>query len=87
MSVIAITLAPVLSVALTLTGGTSLVTLANPLPAAAGYTLTLVPAGPTVVAAVGELLRGPRGVPGAAGPVYTGGELPDMTLIFDNGLI
>ncbi|MFM9881194.1 MAG: hypothetical protein ACKVOO_12390 [Burkholderiaceae bacterium] len=31
--------------------------------------------------------NGVNGTPGPPGPQYTGAELPDMTLIFDNGLI
>lgn len=69
MAVIALTLAPALTVALTLAGGGSLVTLANPVPAGPAHTLTLAAAGPTVLTAVAELLRGPKGEPGPAGPL------------------
>lgn len=74
MAVIALTLAPALTVALTLTLASegALVTLTNPPPGAAAHTLTLAPAGPVVLAAVAELLRGPKGEPGAAGPGPTG---------------
>ena len=72
MAVIALTLAPALTVALTLALASegALVTLTNPAPGAAPHTLTLAAAGPVVLAAVAELLRGPKGEPGAAGPVY-----------------
>lgn len=68
MAQIALTLAPVLTLALTITGGMSLVTLANPLPANGGHTLTLVPTGPTVLTAVAPILRGPKGDNGDVGP-------------------
>lgn len=68
MAQIALTLAPVLTLALTITGGMSLVTLANPLPANGGHTLTLVPASPTVLTAVAPILRGPKGDSGDVGP-------------------
>lgn len=74
MAVIALTLAPALTVALTLTLASegALVTLTNPAPGAAAHTLTLAPAGPVVLAAVAELLRGPKGEPGAAGAMALG---------------
>ena len=78
MAVIALTLAPALTVALTLAGGGSLVTLANPVPAGPAHTLTLAAAGPTVLTAVAELLRGPKGEPGlqgVPGPTGTPGDL------------
>lgn len=77
MAVIALTLAPALSVALTLALASegALVTLTNPAPGAAPHTLTLAAAGPVVLAAVAELLRGPKGEPGAAGPAGSAGPV------------
>lgn len=72
IDMIALTLAPVLTIALTLVGGASPLTLDAP---AIGPTrITLVPAGPLVLTAVAELLRGltgpqgEMGAPGATGP-------------------
>lgn len=68
MAVITLTLGPALTVALTLVGGSSALTLDA--PATAPARITLVPAGPLVLTAVAELLRGPKGEPGPAGPLY-----------------
>ena len=70
MAVIALTLGPALTVALTLVGGSSALTLDA--PATAPARITLVPAGPLVLTAVAELLRGPKGEPGAAGAMALG---------------
>jgi hypothetical protein len=76
MAVIALTLAPALTVALTLALASegALVTLTDPPAGAAPHTLTLAAAGPMVIAAVGELMRGPAGEPGAAGPAGSPGD-------------
>ena len=68
MAVIVLTLAPVLAIALTLVGGTSPLTLDA--PATAPARITLVPAGPLVLTAVAELLRGPQGLPGIVANRY-----------------
>lgn len=68
MAVITLTLVPALTVALTLVGGSSALTLDAPVTAPAR--ITLVPAGPLVLTAVAELMSGPtgpQGEPGAPG--------------------
>ncbi len=80
MAQIALTLAPTHTVTLRLVG-------------TAGATFELAkPTAPMAVAAM-ELMRGPpgqrglTGLQGDPGPFYSGDELPDMRLIFDNQLI
>lgn len=65
MAQIALTIAPALTVALTLVATGSLVSLTAP-PEAPAHTLTLA-ADLTSVSMVGEVLRGPRGLPGSPG--------------------
>lgn len=53
-------------------------------------TLVVAAPVPVTVLAAGVGLQGPRGATGSAGapgPAYTGDNLPDMTLIFENALI
>ena len=65
MAQIALTIAPALTVALTLVASGSQVSLTAP-PDAPAHTLTLAP-DLTAVSMVGEVLRGPRGLKGEPG--------------------
>ncbi len=84
MAQIGITLAPTLTVGLTLSSGGSEVVLDGAVPNGLLHTLTLAPAGPVVLATAGEILRGERGLrgeQGLPGPAGTSG-----TVIYTAGM-
>ena len=78
MAQIGITLAPTLTVGLTLSSGSAVVTLDGAVPNGLLHTLSLAPAGPVVLATAGEILRGERGLRGEQGIPGVAVSSPDL---------